>query len=167
MPAGSNGAGLLPFVLAEPSIGVNSPRLQWFPTEPGDPGTRVRASFEALAYLIALGVREHEAAGQKVSRITISGGIAKSELMGEILASVLKRPLERLVSTEGPALGAAVTALAGMETYLRSEQGIAEPFTAADAVAAMVKFRTPVSPRAEWVDVYRKGFAEFEGRLKV
>ena len=42
----------------------------------------------------------------------MSGGIARSDLMCEILATVLDRPLERLQSSEGPALGAAVTALA-------------------------------------------------------
>ena len=108
---------------------------------------RFRAALEALAYLIALGVREHEAAGQKITRITVSGGIARSELMGEILASVLDRPLERLVSDEGPALGAAVVALAGLETYRRRQKGDAEPFTVADAVAALVKFREPVLPK--------------------
>jgi sugar (pentulose or hexulose) kinase len=165
VPTLANGTGVLPFVLSEPSIGVSAPLVKWFPTEPADPGTRLRAAFEALAYLIALGVREHEAAGQRVARVTVSGGIARSELMGEILASVLKRPLERLVSSEGPALGAAVAALAGMETYLRAEKGVADPFTVADAVAAMVRFRSPVVPRAEWVEPYRRGLAEFEGRL--
>ena len=165
VPPLANGTGVLPFVLSEPSIGVNTPRVTWFPAEPSDPGVRVRAAFEALAYLIALGVREHEAAGQRVTRVTVSGGIAKSELMGEVLASVLNRSLERLVSGEGPALGAAVAALAGMEAYLRAEQGIADPFTVADAVAAMVKFRSPVAPRPEWVEPYRRGLAEFEGRL--
>jgi sugar (pentulose or hexulose) kinase len=165
LPPLANGTGVLPFVLSEPSIGVSAPLVKWFPNEPADPGTRMRAAFEAFAYLIALGVREHEAAGQRVTRITVSGGIAKSELMGEILASVLNRPLERLVSSEGPALGAAVAALAGMETFLRAEQGIADPFTVADAVAAMVKFRSPVAPRIEWVEPYRRGLAEFERRL--
>ena len=126
----------------------------------------MRASFEALAYLIALGVREHEAAGERVTRVTVSGGIAKSDLMVEILASVLNRPLERLVSSEGPALGAAVTALAGMESYLRAGKSMAAPFTVADAVAAMVRFRSPVAPRPEWVEPYRQGLAEFETRLK-
>ncbi|HJZ57206.1 MAG TPA: FGGY family carbohydrate kinase, partial [Gemmataceae bacterium] len=140
------GTTILPFLLAEPSIGVNAPRVQWLPIQPREPGVRLRAAFEAIAYLIALGVREHEAAGQAVTRVTVSGGIARSDLMGEILASVLNRPLERLVSSEGPALGAAVTALAGMENYLRAEQGIADPFTVADAVAAMVQFRGRVEP---------------------
>jgi sugar (pentulose or hexulose) kinase len=166
VPPLANGTTILPFVLAEPSIGVHAPRVEWTPVQPTDPGTRLRASFEALAYLIALGVREHEAAGQTVTRVTVSGGIAKSDLKVEILASVLNRPLVRLVSAEGPALGAAVTALAGMETVLRAEQGDATPFTVADAVAAMVKFRPPVAPRAEWVADYQRGLAAFEARVK-
>jgi sugar (pentulose or hexulose) kinase len=162
VPPGCNGVTVSPFVLAEPSIGVNEPRFGWSPNEPTDPGVRLRAAFEALAYLIGLGVREHEAAGQAVTRVTVSGGVARSDLMGEILASVLDRPLERLVSAEGPALGAAVVALAGLECYRRTEKGIAGSFGVADAVAAMVKFRAPVRPRAEWVAGYRDGLARFE-----
>jgi sugar (pentulose or hexulose) kinase len=86
--------------------------------------------------------------------------------MVEILASVLNRPLELLVSSEGPALGAAVAALAGLETHLRRQQGIAEPFTVADAVGAMVKFRDPVAPRPEWVPAYRDGLKRFEQRVR-
>jgi sugar (pentulose or hexulose) kinase len=166
VPPGANGAVVLPFVLSEPSIGVHAPRFEWVGGEPADVGVRIRAAFEALAYLIALAVREHEAAGQKITRVTISGGIARSELMGEVLASVLDCPLERLVSAEGPALGAAVAALAGLETHLRRQRDIAEPFTVADAVGAMVKFRDPVAPRLEWVPAYRDGLKRFEQRVK-
>jgi sugar (pentulose or hexulose) kinase len=95
----------------------------------------------------------------------VSGGIAKSDLMCEILATVLERRLERLVSFEGPALGAALTALAGLETHLRRQRGIREPFGVADAVAALVKFRKPVEPRAEWREAYRAGLRAFEQRL--
>jgi sugar (pentulose or hexulose) kinase len=166
VPPGTNGTEVLPFVLAEPSIGVLAPRYEWLPGQPADVGIRVRAAFEALAYLIALAVREHEAAGQTITRITVSGGIARSELMGEILASVLNRPLERLVSSEGPALGAAVAALAGLETYRRKQQGIAEPYTVADAVGTMVKFRDPVAPRPEWAAAYLDGLRRFEARVR-
>lgn len=166
IPPLSRGHGVLPFVLSEPSIGVTAPRFEWKPSEPADPGTRLRASFEAIAYLIALGVREHEAAGQTITRVTVSGGIARSELMCQVLASVLNRRVERLVSAEGPALGAAVVALAGLETYLRREKQIADPFTAADAVAHLVKYRGPADPQGEWVEPYRRGLREFEARLK-
>lgn len=165
VPPLCQGVSVLPFVLSEPSLGVRTPRLEWRPSEPQEPGLRTRAAFEALAYLIALGVREHEAAGQAIQRITVSGGIAQSDLMTEILASVLNRPLERLVSSEGPALGAAVTALAGLEGMLRQERGIEEPYTVADAVAAMVQFRSPMAPRPEWVEPYRQGLRDFEAWL--
>jgi sugar (pentulose or hexulose) kinase len=165
VPPGCHGTAVLPFVLSEPSIGVSAPRFQWLPSEPAEPGVRFRASLEALAYLIGLGVREHEAAGQKVTRITVSGGIARSALMTEILASVIGRPLERLVSNEGPALGAAVVALAGMETHNRRKNQDPEPFAVADAVAALVRFREPVSPVREWQAVYARGIEEFRGRI--
>src|SRR5205823_7579964 len=137
---------VLPFVAPEPSLGITAPRVEWTPGEPELGGRKYRAALEALAYLIALGVREHEAAGQRITRITVSGGIARSDLMCEILATVLDRPLERLQSNEGPALGAAVTALAAWETHLRRQRGIEAPFTVADGVAALVQFKTPIAP---------------------
>jgi sugar (pentulose or hexulose) kinase len=165
-PAGSDGTAVLPFASPEPSLGVSAPRVQWFPAEPAESGKKFRAALEALAYLIARGVREHEEAGQKVTRVSVSGGIARSDLMCEILATTLDRPLERLVSFEGPALGAAVTALAALETNLRRQKGDDRPFTVADAVARLVKFREPIRPNSAWQEAYREGLKTFEGRLK-
>jgi xylulokinase len=165
VPAGSGGVGVLPFSSPEPSLGVKEPRVRWSPAEPSDGGTKFRAALEALAYLIALAIREHEAAGQRVSRITVSGGIARSDLMCEILASVLGRPLERLQSFEGPALGAAVTALAALEMHLRRRQGIEAPFTVSDAVTILVKFREPVTPNPAWRAAYAAGLAALEKSL--
>jgi sugar (pentulose or hexulose) kinase len=165
-PPGANGTMVLPFVYPEPSLGVAAPRLEWFPAAPREPGKKFRAALEALAYLIARGVREHEAAGQKVTRITVSGGIARSDLMCEVLATVLDRPLERLQSNEGPALGATVTALAALETHLRRQRGLDTPFTVADAVAVLVKFREPVAPNPAWRAAYRQGLEAFEQRLR-
>jgi xylulokinase len=166
VPPGSLGLTVLPFVAPEPSLGVGKARVDWAPAKGGKRGQKFRAALEALAYLIALGVREHEQAGQSVTRITVSGGIARSQLMCEILASVLNRPLERLHSDEGPALGAAATALAALETYLRRQRDIATPFTVADAVATLVKFRDPVAPNPAWAEVYRQGLEVFAQRLK-
>ncbi len=164
-PAGAAGTTVMPFTSPEPSLGIFAPRLQWHPAEPKEPGKKFRASLEALAYLIARAVREHENAGQKITRITVSGGIARSTLMCEILATVLDRPLERLQSDEGPALGAAVTALAALETHLRRKQKIDIPFTIADAVSILVKFRAPAAPQPSWREAYRQGFAQFEERV--
>jgi sugar (pentulose or hexulose) kinase len=165
-PAADSTAGVVPFIAPEPSLFVTTPRFEWFPKEPARIGQKFRAALEALAYLIALGVREHEHAGQNITRITVSGGIARSDLMCEILASVLGRPLARLQSNEGPALGAAVTALAALETNLRRAQGVTAPFTVADAVAVLVKFRDPVSPNPGWRKAYQDGLRRFEERLR-
>jgi sugar (pentulose or hexulose) kinase len=165
-PPGAEGYTLLPFAAPEPSIGVTKPHVTWLPSEPRDPGKRFRASLEALAYMITLGVREHEAAGQKVTRITVSGGIARSDLMCEILATVLDKPLHRLQSSEGPALGAAVTALAAIETYLRKQKGIKEAFSVADAVPVLVRFRDIVKPNPSWRPVYAAGLISFEKNLE-
>jgi sugar (pentulose or hexulose) kinase len=163
---GAEGHNVLPFVAPEPSLGVGLPCVQWHPQEPTDPGKRFRAALEALAYLIALAVREHHSAGQRITRITVSGGIARSDLMCEILASVLDRPLERLQSFEGPALGAAVTALAALENHLRRQKEMEPTFTVADGVARLVRFRTPVHPNPEWRQAYQDGVRQFEKRLK-
>jgi sugar (pentulose or hexulose) kinase len=161
-PPGCGGVAVLPFAHPEPSLGVRAARVGWFPGEPGEAGVRFRAALEALAYLIAWGVREHEQAGQRITRVSVSGGIARSDLMCEILASVLDRPLQRLESFEGPALGAAVTALAALETHLRRQRGVAGTYTVADAVERLVRFRAPVQPNATWVAGYRAGFRAFE-----
>ena len=142
----------------------SAPPILVFPSQ-ADRLRRFRAALEAPAYLIALGVRQHESSGQRVRRVSVSGGIARSDLMCEILASVLDRPLERLQSSEGPALGAAVTALAALETHLRRRQGVEAPFTVADAVAVLVRFREPVAPNPAWREAYRAGLRAFEERL--
>jgi xylulokinase len=166
VPPGAEDTMVLPFLFAEPSLGVTEKRFRWMPSQPRDPAKKYRASLEALAYLVALGVKQHEKAGQKISRITVSGGIARSPLMCEILASVLNRRLERLRSEEGPALGAAVTALAALESHLRQKHGQPTPYQVSDAVAQMVKFREPVEPNPAWHKVYLKELRKFERLLK-
>jgi sugar (pentulose or hexulose) kinase len=166
-----NGTAVLPFALSEPSIGVHRPRVEWYAdgraiNAPADVGTRVRAAFEAIAYLIALGVRAHEEAGQSIEQVTVSGGIARNELMVRILAAVLNRPLKLLKSDEGTALGAAVVALAGAETSARRARGETKSsFTALEAAERLVAFRETIEPEGRWVQDYRQGLAAFEARL--
>lgn len=166
-PPGCDGTLVLPFVNPEPSLGISQKdaQLRWIPQVPESMGYRFRASLEAIAYLIALAIQEHEDAGQRITRITVSGGIARSNLMCEILATVLNRPLLRLESEEGPALGAAVTALAALESHLRKAKGIRKRFTVADAVTAMVRFRGTVEPRPDWMEAYQQGMSRFREAL--
>src|SRR5262249_38855707 len=83
VPPLCNGTCVLPFLLSEPSVGIEKPQVKWCPAEPQPGPVKIRACLEAIAYLIARAVREHEAAGQTVTRITVSGGMARSKLMCE------------------------------------------------------------------------------------
>ncbi len=181
VPAGARGNLFLPFANAEPSLGITNANkgVRWLAQKggqwtqgagPRNRGVRRRASLEAVAYMIALGVKSHEKAhassGLCIEEITVSGGAARSDLMCEILASVLGRRLNRLENEEGPALGAAVTALAAHESLLRRQQGIDTPYTVADAVATMVKFREPVDPNPQWQSSYQQGLQQFVDALK-
>ena len=85
--------------------------------------------------------------------------------MCEIVASVLGKPLELLVSDEGPALGAAVTSLAALENHRRHGAGDRNPYPIAAAVKRMVRFRDPVLPVPEWQAAYARGAREFERKL--
>lgn len=167
VPPGCGGVAVMPFAVPEPSLGVDAAKagLRWFGAEGASAGVKFRACLEAIAYLIRRGVEEHEFAGQKITRITVSGGIARSDLMCEILATVLGRRLERLESEEGPALGAAVTALAALETHLRKERNIKGRCSVADAVARMIRFKAPVDPNPQWAEAYEAGWRSFNERL--
>jgi sugar (pentulose or hexulose) kinase len=160
-PPVPGGTVAVPFYAKEPSLGVKQKRVGWEPEKPGKAGARARAALESLAYLIKLGVDQHEAAGQEVRQVSVSGGVARNRLMCQILASVLGRPVRLLASDEGPALGAAVTALAGLESHLRHQNGDEQPYTVADAVAQMVRFRETVESDPEWQAAYAKGLRKF------
>lgn len=161
-PPGCNGVRVLPFAMPEPSIGLTTAYLRWLPTEPPQAGVRYRAALEALAYLVANGVNEHEAAGQAINRIILSGGIARSKLIGEILAAVLNRPIETIDVSEGPALGAATAALWGWRNHQRFGHAGPDDFTVRQAAAAMVRSRETILPNPEWVKSYRQGQRELE-----
>jgi sugar (pentulose or hexulose) kinase len=155
------GTVAIPFYAKEPSLGIESKRVGWHPKKPDKAGAQARAALESLAYLIKLGVDEHETAGQAVSQISVSGGVARNRLMCEILASALGKPVRLLASDEGPALGAAVTALAALETHRRRQAGESDPFTVADAVTQMVAYRETIEPNPEWHAAYAKGLRRF------
>lgn len=168
VPPGCDGVSVLPFLYSEPSRGITKPCLQWLPAEPSEPGVRFRAALEALAYLIAQGVLEHIDAGQKITRITVAGGSARSRLMCEILASVLNLdvPLTLIEPNEGSALGAAVTALAAVEQHSRRQQGVGALFGVADAAEILVRFPATVAANPAWAVPYADGLRQFQERVR-
>jgi hypothetical protein len=53
-----------------------------------------------------------------------------------------------------------------LETQLRRQRGMEAPFTVADAVSTLVKFKSPVVPNPAWREAYRAGMQVFEQRLR-
>jgi xylulokinase len=89
--------------------------------------------------------------GLSVRHDRVSGGGARSELWLRIVSSVLNLPLERTVSEEGSAFGAAL--LAGVRAGV---------FTDADeAVAHCVRVRDRIEPDPQWVTAYERGYDRF------
>lgn len=168
---------VLPFLRSEPALGVDVEKagVVWENGQPETAAQCYRGAIESIAYLVALGVDAHEDAGQAIKQISVSGGLARSALLCEILATVLEvrkrnrnspaaSQLECLESEEGPALGAAAAALAGYESNLRKDQGL-EPYNVVDAVQTLIRYRDPVKPRDDWLQAYADGLKWFKGSL--
>ena len=116
-----------------------------------DRGALWRAMLEGVAYGLRDSLELLRALGVDPQVGRVSGGGARSELWLRIVASVLGLPLERTVSEQGSAFGAAL--LAGVR---------AGEFTdAADAVARCVHVRDRIDPDPAWADAYERGYARY------
>ena len=130
---------------------------------PKDTGVKFRAALEALAYLIALGVRQHEKAGQKITRITVSGGIARSALMCEILATRARPAAGAAAVRRRPGPRRRGDGPGGAGEPPPPQAGDTTPYRVADAVGQMVKFQDrPVPPNPGWRRAYVQGLKRFE-----
>ncbi len=120
--------------------------------------------YRALLEGLALDLREgreriERRTGQRITRLCISGGGARSDRMAEITADVFNLPVERAHTWEAAALGAAVTAAVG--------NGYFPGYPA--AVTAMVRYREAVLPdagrAAAYDGLYRRIYRRLYGRL--
>ncbi len=80
-------------------------------------------------------------------KIRISGGGAKGELWRTIIASCLNEKVERIVQSEGGALGVAILAMVADKVYP----------SIADATKQIIKSLDVTSPKESWVLAYGKG----------
>lgn len=110
--------------------------------------------YRALLDAIAFGHREivdnFSACGLEIGRIILCGGIAnKNELLLQIMADVLNRPIDVSAEPQATALGAAICAAAAMEEIPLS-----------DAIQRMkCGVRKTVLPDAENAALYEKSYA--------
>jgi xylulokinase len=116
-----------------------------------DRGALARAVLEGIAFALRESFDVVSEVGGRPHACRVWGGAARSELWLEIVASVLDLPVEVCAVDEGGAFGAAL--LAGVAAGVFAD--------ASEAVAACVRVRRTVEPRAEWVQRYAEILPRF------
>src|SRR5207237_10532751 len=114
-------------------------------------GGLVRAVLEGVAYGLRDSLELLRGLGVEAGVGRASGGGARSRLWLEIVASVLRVPLELTEVEEGSAFGAAL--LAGVSNGVFA--------SAQDAVAACVRVRDRIEPNEAWAGAYEAGYARY------
>jgi xylulokinase len=113
-PKGSNGVVFLPYLFGErtPHNDPNARGMLFGLSGATQRGDIIRSVLEGVAF----GIRNMYDCVEKftpVTELTVTGGGAKSELWGQIIADVLNKPLRVNNVSEGPSLGAAFLAAVG------------------------------------------------------
>ena len=116
-----------------------------------DRGALARAVLEGVAYGLRDSLDLLRSLGVEAEVGRASGGGARSELWLRIVASVLGIPLERTVSEEGSAYGAAL--LGGVAAGVFADVH--------EAVAACVRVRDTVEPEPGWREAYEEGHRRY------
>ena len=118
-----------------------------------DRGALVRAVLEGVAYGLRDSLELLRSLGCAVDVGRVSGGGARSRLWLEIVASVLRLPLQRAAVEEGAAFGAAL--LGGVRAGIFRD--------VRDSVDACVRVRDEIEPNPDWAEVYADGYERFRG----
>ncbi len=116
-----------------------------------DRGALWRGMLEGVAYGLRDSLELLRPLGVQPEVGRVSGGGARSELWLRIVSAVLGLPLERTVSEEGSAFGAAL--LAGVRSGVFAD--------ADEAVSRCVRVRDRVEPDPDWVAAYEHGYDRY------
>ena len=113
-------------------------------------GAMGRAVLEGVAFAFRDGQHALQGAKADIKEVSVIGGGARSSLWGEILASVLRRPLLYRKGGElGPAFGAARLAL------------LAQSGAAPETVCTAPAIDHVVEPNGDWAEYYNKKIATY------
>ncbi len=113
-----------------------------------------RAIIESTAFGARVIIEAFESHGIAVNEIFAAGGIAKKdEMMMQIYADVLHRPIKIADTSQAGALGSAINAAAASGLYSNLRE----------AAAVMGRsYKKIYSPKAENVEIYEKLYAEYK-----
>jgi len=112
----------------------------------------IRAILEGVSYEIRTNVEVMRELGLPSKEIRVTGGAARSDIWMQIQADVLRTPVIRTKMEEATAVGAAILAFKGIGVFKSVSQ----------ASEAMVSTLPPLQPRAETLNVYKRGYETFK-----
>jgi xylulokinase len=117
-PPGSDGLLFLPYLQGErtPNLPRGTGVFHGLTTRNMKPAHLVRAVMEGVTYGLGYGLQRLRALGLAPTEIRLTGGGSKSAFWRQLCADVFGCPVVTLVEPEGAALGAAIQALAAVET---------------------------------------------------
>jgi len=118
IPAGSDNLLFLPYLQGErtPNLPGGSGVLHGMTTRNLTPGHLARATMEGVTLGMAYGLERLAALGVTPREIRLTGGGSRSCLWRQVCADIFGVPVVTMTSPEGAALGAAIQALAVIET---------------------------------------------------
>jgi L-ribulokinase len=116
------------------------------------PGEIYRALLESTAFGTRVIIEAFESARLAVTELIVAGGLVKNDLLMQIYADVMRRPLSVLGSDQGPALGSAIHAAVAAGAY---------PDVPAAAQAMGKVKRGVYQPDPASADIYDELYAEY------
>jgi xylulokinase len=118
MPAGADGLLFLPYLQGErtPNLPHGTGVFHGLTTRTMSPAHMARATMEGVTLGLAYGLQRMRTLGISPTEIRLTGGGSKSAIWRQICADVFQCRVVTLAESEGAALGAAVQALACVET---------------------------------------------------
>jgi xylulokinase len=117
-PVGSDGLLFLPYLQGErtPNLPGASGVLHGMTVRNMQPSHLARAAVEGVTLGLAYGLERLRALGIATTAIRLTGGGSKSAAWRQVCADVFNCPVVTLAEAEGAALGAAIQALASVQT---------------------------------------------------
>ena len=111
-----------------------------------------RALLEATAFGTRVIIDAFEASGLPVTELVVAGGLLRNELLMQIYADVIRRPLSLVASEQAPALGSAIHAAVAAGAY---------PAVPAAAGAMGRRHAAAFSPDPASAAIYDQLYAEY------
>jgi xylulokinase len=117
-PAGAGGLLFLPYLQGErtPDLPGGSGVFYGLTTRTMKPALMARAVMEGVTLGLAYGLERMRELGIVPTEIRLTGGASKSAIWRQICADIFNCPVVTLAQSEGAALGAAIQALAAVQT---------------------------------------------------